>query len=62
MGLALDEPREGDEDYQVDDLKLIVDPFALKLIKESGGLNIKSGVFGPAAELESSVAGGCGCS
>ena len=62
MGLALDEPREGDEDYQVDDLKVIVDPFALKLIKESGGLNIKSGVFGPMAELDSSVAGGCGCS
>ena len=60
MGLALDEPREGDENYQVDDLKLIVDPFAMRLIKESGGLNIKSGMFGPMAELESQVAGGCG--
>lgn len=62
MGLALDEPRDGDENYQVDDLKVIVDPFALRVIKESGGLNIKSGIFGPMAELESKVAGGCGCS
>jgi hypothetical protein len=61
MGLALDEPRDGDEKYTVNELPLIVDPFALKLIKESGGIAIKSSVFGPMAELEGN-GGGCGCS
>jgi hypothetical protein len=62
MGLALDEPRDGDEKYTVNELPLVVDPFALKLIKDSGGITIKSSVFGPMAELESSASGGCGCS
>ncbi|MGB6065507.1 MAG: hypothetical protein WBG50_11910 [Desulfomonilaceae bacterium] len=61
MGLALDEPREGDSTYEINELTVIVDPFALKVIKESGGINIRSSVFGPTAELESSAAGGCSC-
>lgn len=60
MGLALDEPREGDETHQVDGLSLIMDPFAAKLVKESGGINIRSSMFGPTAELAGAV--GCGCS
>jgi hypothetical protein len=61
MGLALDEPRDGDETHEMGDLSLIVDPFAMKLIRESGGLSIKSGVFGPMAELNGAAAGGCSC-
>jgi hypothetical protein len=61
MGLALDEPREGDEKYQVNELPLIVDPFALKLITESGGVTIKSSIFGPSAELENVGHSGCSC-
>jgi len=62
MGLALDEPREGDETYNVSDIPVVVDPFALKVIKDSGGLNIKATVFGPAAELAGVEAAGCECS
>lgn len=62
MGLALDEPRDGDEKYTVNELPVVVDPFALKLIKDSGGITIRSSVFGPMAELEGRAAGGCGCS
>lgn len=61
MGLALDEPREGDESYQINELPLIVDPFAHKVIKESGGLTIKSSIFGPVAELDGSAPGRCSC-
>ncbi len=61
MGLALDEPREGDASYEINNLPLVVDPFALKLIRESGGINIKSGTFGPMAELENSAGGSCSC-
>ena len=61
MGLALDEPRDGDETHNVDNISLIVDPFAMRVIKESGGLNIRSSVFGPTAELNGAAAGGCGC-
>jgi hypothetical protein len=61
MGLALDEPREGDETYQINELPLIVDPFALKLIRESGGLTIKSSAFGPMAELDNTGSGRCSC-
>ncbi len=61
MGLALDEPRDDDSKYEVNDLTLIVDPFALKVIKESGGINIRSSVFGPMAELENCAAGSCSC-
>lgn len=61
MGLALDELRDGDETYDIDELRVIVDPFALKLIRESGGVHIKSGMFGPMAELQSRAAGSCGC-
>jgi hypothetical protein len=61
MGLALDEPRDGDESYNVDELRVIVDPFASKLIRESGGLHVKSGIFGPMAELQSSSCGSCSC-
>jgi hypothetical protein len=59
MGLALDEPREGDHSYSVEDLPLIVDPFALTIIKESGGIAIKSGIFGPMAELNGQDRGAC---
>ncbi len=59
MGLALDEPREGDHSYNVEDLPLIVDPFALTIIKESGGIIIKSGIFGPMAELNGQERGAC---
>ena len=59
MGLALDEPKEGDETHQIDGLQIIADPFAMKLIKESGGLTIKSSLFGPTAELNTPSGGGC---
>ncbi|MFH1113392.1 MAG: hypothetical protein V1792_05680 [Pseudomonadota bacterium] len=59
MGLALDEPRDGDETYQLEGLSLIIDPFAHKVIKDSGGLTIKHSLFGPVAELAG--AGGCSC-
>ncbi|MCX5872916.1 MAG: hypothetical protein NTY51_06740 [Deltaproteobacteria bacterium] len=63
MGLALDEPKEGDEHYTVNELPIIVDPFAMKMIKESGGLKIKSSIFGPTAELAGAACGeGCSCS
>lgn len=61
MGLALDEPREDDEHYKVDGISLIVDPFAMKVIKQSGGLAIRSSIFGPMAELQGASAAGCGC-
>jgi len=61
MGLALDEPKEGDETLQVNELPLIVDPFAMRIIRESGGLAIKHTLFGPTAELQS-AGRGCGCS
>ncbi|MCX5862900.1 MAG: hypothetical protein WCG29_09370 [Desulfomonile sp.] len=61
MGLALDEPRKGDETYRINELQLIVDPFALKLITESGGLSIKSSIFGPTAELDNLSHSGCSC-
>ncbi len=62
MGLALDEPREGDENYQVNGLQVTVDPFALKLIRESGGITIRSSIFGPMAELNAASGGSCSCS
>jgi Fe-S cluster assembly iron-binding protein IscA len=58
MGLALDEPRDDDEKIQLDGLDVVIDPFALKIINDSGGLNIKNTLFGPSAELEG--AAGCG--
>lgn len=61
MGLALDEPRDGDETYQVDGLSVVVDPFAQRVIKDSGGLTIKHSIFGPIAELAGAAAQGCGC-
>jgi hypothetical protein len=61
MGLALDEPRDDDATYEINDVPLVVDPFALKLIRESGGINIKSGMFGPMAELENCSGGSCSC-
>ncbi len=60
MGLALDEPKEGDETHQVDGVNVIVDPFAAKIIRESGGLTIRNTLFGPMAELQGAAAG-CGC-
>jgi hypothetical protein len=59
MGLALDEPKEGDEQFDVDGLNVIIDPFAAKMIKDSGGLRIRSSIFGPMAELTGAAAGGC---
>ena len=58
MGLALDEPRDGDETFQVDGITVLVDPFAAKVIRESGGVSIKSSLFGPVVELAGAV-GGC---
>lgn len=58
MGLALDEPKEGDERYDVESLAVIMDPFAAKIVKDSGGLAIRNGIFGPMAEL--SGAAQCG--
>jgi len=61
MGLALDEPREGDQTYQVNGMSVIVDPFAMNIIKDAGGLTIKSNVFGPMAELQNVSCGSCSC-
>jgi len=60
MGLALDEPKDGDEKHQIGELTVVADPFAMKIIKESGGITIRTGIFGPTAELEG-ARGGCGC-
>jgi hypothetical protein len=62
MGLALDEPRDGDSSYEINEVPLVADPFAMKLIREAGGINIKSGIFGPTAELDNSSCGTGGCS
>jgi len=61
MGLALDEPKEGDESHQVDGLQVVVDPFAMRIIRESGGIKIKNTLFGPMAELQSCSSGSCSC-
>jgi hypothetical protein len=61
MGLALDEPREGDEKYHVENLPVTVDPFALKVIREAGGIAIKSSIFGPMAELNGAGGESCSC-
>jgi hypothetical protein len=61
MGLALDEPREGDERYTVEEIPVTLDPFALKVVRESGGLTIRSSIFGPTAELNT-AGGSCSCS
>jgi hypothetical protein len=58
MGLALDEPKENDETHQVDGVRLIVDPFAAKIIRDAGGIAIRNSFAGPAAELHGAVA--CG--
>lgn len=60
MGLALDEPREGDNNYSLEDLPLIVDPFTLTIIQQSGGVSITSGIFGPMAELNGQDRSACG--
>lgn len=62
MGLALDEPREGDIQVPVDGIRVLMDPFTHKIITESGGLTIRSSIFGPTAELNASVKTSCGCS
>ena len=60
MGLALDEPKEGDEIiYNVDGLSVIVDPYVKKLISDAGGLSITSGLFGPSSELNSAGKAAC---
>jgi hypothetical protein len=41
---------------------VVVDPFALRIIQDAGGIAIKSGIFGPMAELENAAPGACGCS
>jgi hypothetical protein len=51
MGLALDEPKEGDERYDLESIAVIMDPFAAKIVKDSGGVAIRNGIFGPTAEL-----------
>jgi hypothetical protein len=58
LGLALDEPKEGDESYEVEELKVIMDPFASKIVKEAGGVNITNSMFGPMVEL---ATGGGSC-
>jgi len=60
MGLALDEPREGDESHELDGLNVIIDPFAAKMVRDSGGVAIRNSLFGPMAELQSALGGGCG--
>jgi hypothetical protein len=60
MGLALDEPREGDERYEIDHISLAIDPFAMRVIKQFGGLSIRSTMFGPTAELQDAQVGSCG--
>lgn len=60
MGLALDEPKDGDERYEIDDISLAIDPFAMRVIKQFGGLNIRSTMFGPTAELQGAQVGSCG--
>jgi hypothetical protein len=60
MGLVLDEPRDGDESYQIDGVPMVLDPFAMKVVKDSGGLNIKNSMFGPMAELNGAT-GSCSC-
>jgi hypothetical protein len=59
MGLALDEPREDDERFDSDDLPIVMDPMAAKMVRESGGMAIRSTAFGPVAELRGMAAGGC---
>jgi hypothetical protein len=59
MGLALDEPRAGDETHQFNGLRVVVDSFAAKIIRDSGGLTIRDTPFGPVAELKGASA--CGC-
>ena len=59
MGLALDEPKEGDEQFEVDGLNVIIDPFAAKMVRDSGGLRIRNSIFGPMAELEGAVQESC---
>jgi len=58
MGLALDEPREDDERLELGELSVVIDPFAAKIVKDAGGLNIRHTIFGPRAELHG--AGSCG--
>jgi hypothetical protein len=58
MGLALDEPRDDDETHTAHDIPIIMDPFAAKLVKDYGGIEIKNSVFGPMAKL--SAAAACG--
>ncbi len=60
MGLALDEPKEDDETHRLEDLSVIIDPFAAKIVKDHGGLSIRNGLFGPTAELNGATACGCG--
>ena len=62
LGLALEEPKEGDEKYEVNGLTFILDPFALKLVKDAGGVTITNSYFGPVAELQAAANAGCGCS
>ncbi len=61
MGLALDEPHDEDKSYTVEDVPVIVDPFALKIITEAGGIKIKQSIFGPTAELTRAASGECSC-
>lgn len=61
MGLTLDEPKDNDEKHTIDGLTVIVDPFAMRVIKEFGGISIKSSIFGPMAELQNRPSAGCGC-
>jgi hypothetical protein len=61
MGLVLDELRDGDTNYDIDEVPVVVDPFALKVIKDSGGVTIRSSLFGPMAELNASAGTGCNC-
>lgn len=60
MGLALDEPRDGDESHELDGLNVIIDPFAAKMVRDGGGVAIRNSLFGPMAELYSALGGGCG--
>ncbi|MEW6347770.1 MAG: hypothetical protein AB1646_01800 [Thermodesulfobacteriota bacterium] len=64
MGLVLDEPRDGDESHTIEDVPIVADAFAMKVIREYGGIDIRQSHFGPTAELhrpDGQPAAECGC-
>jgi hypothetical protein len=60
MGLALDEPNEGDEKFTVEEVPVVADPFAMQIVRQFGGIDIRSSIFGPVAELRGAEKSACG--